>query len=308
MARVTTGDERNDEGRSVPAAYRGVWRRTLLRDAQGREDRATRVFWMQTARLHVDIRVPADRPDVGGATGLDDDALTRDALIALARQQGFAGITQVERGEPEVCTWQRQIDFSAPTDARDIGTMRFVSPDVVLEDGIDAHYHERWERERASAGANWARCVTREAARAAGLLKASERDGDDLYASTAPACFIARSGNVFLFARTRTAAADALLAPHRNRALADVVADPRVPLDHARAMLDFEISLGHVAHPDRERWTIALSTLPWREGKTAFDERSLAAFGLDARDLAEPGATPPVLSLFAPSPTETEER
>ena len=48
-------------GPLVPAAYRGVWKRTLLRTPQ-REDTTTQVYWMQTQSWHADIRVPASRP------------------------------------------------------------------------------------------------------------------------------------------------------------------------------------------------------------------------------------------------------
>ena len=90
---------------TTPAAYRGLWRRTLLVSGDGRRDEDTRVFWMQTARLHIDVRVPAGRSSYAGAGGLDE--LTRDELAGLGEQMGFAGITAVE-GRPgmtaESCT------------------------------------------------------------------------------------------------------------------------------------------------------------------------------------------------------------
>jgi hypothetical protein len=88
----------------VPLDYQGVWRRTLLREADGAEDTSTRVFWLQTAHHHVDIRVPADRPSLSGSTSLEE--LNREQLNALALQQGFGGVTEV-RGD--ICQWTRQV-------------------------------------------------------------------------------------------------------------------------------------------------------------------------------------------------------
>ena len=247
----------------VAQRYRGVWRRTLLRNAQQHEDRTTRVFWLQTARVHVDLRVSADRRGLDGAGGLD--ALPRDLLVELARQQGFAGYTAIEPGAPDVCTWHRQIDFSPPTGARDIGTMRFESPHVLLEDGVDACYHERWAREPASTGPTWAMRVTRCAPPAAGSL----RDANEAPASRdEPVRFLARAGGFFMFARARSAEAAAWLAQHPGRTLAQIAGDPSVSLEQVRAMLDFEISLARVAASPGAPPVIALSTHPWREGCT----------------------------------------
>ncbi|MEM5313862.1 hypothetical protein [Paraburkholderia sp. JHI869] len=247
----------------VAQRYRGVWRRTLLRNEGGHEDRTTRVFWLQTARVHVDLRVRADRAGFDGVHGLD--ILPRDMLVELARQQGFAGFTGIAPGVPEVCTWHRQIDFNPPADTRDIGTMRFESPDVLLEDGVDAVYHERWEREPESAGPTWAARLPRAALLAAGVQGGSALGHADDEESMG---FLARAGGLFMFARARSSKATAWLAQHRGRTLAQVVADPAVSLERARALLDFEISLGHVAASPGMNPVIALSTHPWREGCT----------------------------------------
>ena len=265
------------EAERVPQPYHGVWRRTLLRNAAGYEDRTTRVFWLQTARVHVDLRVSADRTAFDDVSSLD--AMPRDGLVELARQQGFAGFTEVQPGTPEVCTWHRQIDFSPPAGTRDIGTMQFESPDILLESGVDAPYHERWEREPASVGPTWAARLPHEAVLAAGAVHgaAAEYGPDDR-----PMSFLARAGRFFMFARARTSRATAWLARHRGRTLAQVVGDPSVSLEQARALLDFEISLAHVAASAGALPVIALSTHPWREGGTL-------PFRLDADiEIAEP--------------------
>ncbi|MFO7706370.1 MAG: hypothetical protein R6V43_14760 [Halopseudomonas sp.] len=120
---------------SVPEAYLGVWQRTLLRTADGREDRSTQVFWLQTAQGHADIRVPQ-----------------RDPLTLLQRvsQAGFAGITQVQGDR---CQWHRLIDFH-PAGRVDIGIMHFVTPDEVHETAPDRSYLEVWKRLPGSMQSN----------------------------------------------------------------------------------------------------------------------------------------------------------
>ena len=89
-------------GMAVPSAYHGVWVRTLLETPEGR-DTTTWVRWVQTSRWHGDLRVPADAD--------------RRAPAGLALQQGFGGVTEVQRAtphQPEVCTWHRQLDYQPP--------------------------------------------------------------------------------------------------------------------------------------------------------------------------------------------------
>ncbi len=118
----------------VPETYRGLWQRTLLRTADGVEDRATRVFWLQTDHLHADIRVPFPYPR------------KEAARVAMA---GFAGITQV-RGDR--CQWHRLIDFH-PDSSVDVGLMQFVDANEVHERAPDNSYLEVWKRLPGSIGA-----------------------------------------------------------------------------------------------------------------------------------------------------------
>lgn len=118
---------------TVPDAYLGVWRRTLLRTADGQEDRATRVFWMQTAVLHADLRVPDPAP-----TNIDQ----------RIDQAGFAGITDVQG---ERCQWLRLLDFH-PDSGTDVGLMQFTAPDELRETALDGSYLEIWQRLPASVG------------------------------------------------------------------------------------------------------------------------------------------------------------
>jgi hypothetical protein len=122
----------------VPDAYLGVWQRTLL-TSSGRRDSSTQVFWLQTATLHADLRIPQPMPISGGD-------------LELAEQAGFAGVTVVES---DICQWHRLMDYQPVTGESDIGRMRFETPDFVIEDALDGRYQETWERLPDSLGANW---------------------------------------------------------------------------------------------------------------------------------------------------------
>jgi hypothetical protein len=111
---------------AVPECYVGLWRRSLLQDAQG-VDTTTQVFWLQSGSLYADIRIPAHR----------------DAVTGIALQQGFAGALEVDGN---VLTWRRWLDFQPPAAVADVGRMRFTHLDQMVEEGVHADYRENWER------------------------------------------------------------------------------------------------------------------------------------------------------------------
>lgn len=121
----------------VPAHYLGVWQRTLLTTTSGVHDTTTQVYWLQTASLFADLRIPVPAPR---------------SPAELASQAGFAGVTAIDG---ELCQWHRAIDFQPPSGRDDIGHMHFERPDYLLEDGLDGSYHEVWERLPESLGRNW---------------------------------------------------------------------------------------------------------------------------------------------------------
>jgi hypothetical protein len=132
----------------VPANYRGVWMRTLLETPDLRDD-TTFVRWLQLGRWHADLRVPATIPAAIRANGsaLTLSECSQAQLALLATQQGFAGLTQVTRGElGEVCTWCRVVDYQPPRPTADAGVMVFESPECVSETGIHGVYREVWHR------------------------------------------------------------------------------------------------------------------------------------------------------------------
>ncbi|SDS53094.1 hypothetical protein SAMN05216271_2126 [Halopseudomonas sabulinigri] len=118
---------------TVPEAYHGVWQRTLLRLADGSEDTTTRVFWLQSAHLHSDLRIPDPAPKLP---------------LERARLAGFAGLTQATE---QRCQWHRAIDFH-PDSGADIGNMAFVSSEEVHETALDGSYLEVWQRLPDSIG------------------------------------------------------------------------------------------------------------------------------------------------------------
>lgn len=124
----------------VPAAYRGVWVRTLLKTPEVR-DTTTHVLWLQTDGWHADLRVPA---------GVDPG--TPDGRMAL---QGFCGITRIapgQEGKADICTWDRRWDIQPPRSTPDAGHMVFETPDRVIETGVHGDYLEVWERLPGSVG------------------------------------------------------------------------------------------------------------------------------------------------------------
>ncbi|SDT18597.1 hypothetical protein SAMN05216421_3101 [Halopseudomonas xinjiangensis] len=150
---------------NVPDRYLGVWQRTLLRTADGFEDRTTRVFWLQTESLHADIRIPERQPRT---------------LQQRCAQAGFAGVTEVEG---DLCRWHRRLDFH-PESPEDVGRMTFVSADELHEQALDGSFLEIWTRLPDSIGRSEAL-----------WLSDSEQGGRK-------ACLL-RAGDYFLFAASR---------------------------------------------------------------------------------------------------------
>lgn len=212
---------------TIPERYHGVWARTRLETPE-RRDTTTWVRWLQTGLWHGDLRVPADA-DRGTPEG-------------RALQQGFGGTTLITwpvAAQPEVCTWQRTIDFQPPRSTPDAGHMVFETPERVIETGIHGSYLEVWERLPGSVGQRIA---------LAALDAAGEPTAERLLVS----------GQYLMHLRPRTALWPTGTAP--DDTLADLV--QRHP-DAADALLDFEIAFG-LWHDGA--WTIERATLPALEG------------------------------------------
>lgn len=123
----------------VPMAVRGLWRRLSLERADGSGDVTTTVLWLQTERLYADIRLPAAWPNPAVAGFAD---LSVDDAVALARQEGFAGMLD---WCGEAFRWRRAIDFR-PTGQPDEGHCRRLGR-VLVEHGLHEPYVEHWWQE-----------------------------------------------------------------------------------------------------------------------------------------------------------------
>lgn len=223
---------------TVPDAYLGVWRRTLLRTPD-REDTSSLVYWLQTPRWHADIRLPADRTRVTARSLGEAEA---PELRVLALQQGFAGVTTVEG---DLCRWHRRVDFQPPSRFADVGRVVFENPDRILEFGVEQTYYERWDRLPGSTGP-WL------------ALERAEATGTT---------WLFRSGEYAM----RVVPRETSLPP------ADDLLTALSPWDDAKARrwLDFEISFSRRAGPGT--WRIDHSTLPWREGEALAEGELLEA-------------------------------
>jgi hypothetical protein len=219
----------------VPERYRGVWRRTLLQTPD-RHDTTTTVLWLQTARWHADIRIPAQRPDFSGATTLATCTPAQRAW--LTRQQGFAGTTEVTAtAEGDVCAWHRLVDFQPPAAGPDAGFMHF-EPERLVETGVHGVYLEHWIAEPRSTQGH-------------AVFQRIDAAGH----GAMPLELLMVSGDCVMHVRSRAGAWPQEIRPGMD--FAEVAAGMQA------ALLDFEISYGHrTAHG----WRIAHSTLPWREG------------------------------------------
>lgn len=135
----------------VPARYRGIWRRTLLQTPTT-VDESSWVRWLQLGHWHADLRVPEAARAV--AAGRPQEwPYDTETSVRLRRQQGFAGMTQVETGVGgEVCTWHRLVDYHPPGVTPDAGHMSFDGPDRVIEVGLHGVYREVWQRLDGSTG------------------------------------------------------------------------------------------------------------------------------------------------------------
>jgi len=214
----------------------GAWQRDWIRRHGGAPDARVVVRYVQTPSVFGDLRIPDDRPDVAAAASLAD--LEDDQLAALARQNGFAGVTTVDGDN---ATWHHEIDVQPSSGGVDIGRIEPAGDGRMFEHALDDAYVESWSAIDRGAGFFAARV---------------ERAGrvDQL---------LAVAGAHFVYARARAVA----LPP--GDSLTELIARTHPPRATVIAYLDCEISYGST-----RGWLVERSTLPWREGKRlAFADR-----------------------------------
>lgn len=222
----------------VPSSYHGVWRRSLLENKQGKDDTSL-VLWMQTQHHHVDIRIPASRPNFPQYGVLEDFAM--DELLMLTTQQGFYGVTHVQRN---ICRWQREVDFQPESGARDIGKIVFGNPNMMLETGVDSDYFEIWHKNKDSHLLPTHKVIT-----------SLNRHGEERVS------YMLTAGNQVALARPRDVVVPA------SSCLLSAIDKQKTSRETLLDWLDCEISFGEKT--DDKHWKILYSTHPFREGKIA---------------------------------------
>jgi hypothetical protein len=228
---------------TVPSRYIGVWQRELLETANSKDD-ASLVLWMQAQHYHIDIRIPANRPQLPKVEKLED--YTNEELLQLATQQGFAGITQVTPStakSSDICQWHRKIDFQPQTNARDIGKMVFTDANTVMETGVDDAYLEVWRRIESSQEPCWFKFTT----------------GKNYKGLETPA-YLVRVGNWVAYARPRP------VALPKSTSLLNAIQIYKPQREQLLDWLDMEISFGEML--DEKHWKIKHSSLPFKEQLT----------------------------------------
>lgn len=226
---------------TVPDPLIGCWHRRYIRFADKTEDTATQVIWVQTAAGCGDVRIAPSRPDLRNRRGFEE--CSKDELMALAEQDCFCAVTRfAENATPyATASWpaddylfrfQPVITFPEPgwLEWREGGS-------CMIERAPSGAYEEDWRLQPNSQ------------------TLAAHLSLQDASATT---CLYV-AGDHAIYARNRRhPIAEPKLLPELMRAAGDD--DARL-----RNLLDCEFSYARRtgAHED---YTVALSTLPWREG------------------------------------------
>jgi len=226
----------NPDGTASVNVPTGAWQRDWVRRGGGPSDRSVTVRYVQTPSVFGDLRIPEALPDMTGATSLAD--LSEAQLLALAQQNGFAGVATVSGTN---ATWRHEIDFQPPNKQPDVGRVEMLAPGKMFEHALDDSYVESWSTLDARPGAFAVRVM---------------REDRALY-------ILAVSGQHFMYARARKYP----LPP--GKSMIDVFTRLRPDRKAIMAYLDCEISYGNT-----HGWWIEYSTLPWLQGKRlAFADR-----------------------------------
>jgi hypothetical protein len=123
----------------------GLWRRTLLIEADGSRDTGMNVVWLQGLSLFVDVRGP---------------------------NEGFAGRLDQRL---DVFEWTRLVDLQPPG-LPDAGRMSWAG-ETLVEVGVHADYTEHWEREPGPAEPCWGLLVSGPDDAVGVLVRVGERFG-----------------------------------------------------------------------------------------------------------------------------------
>jgi hypothetical protein len=219
----------------------GCWRRAWIEFSDGTRDDTATVVWLQTESMMVDVRIPADRPDLSNRAALNECSI--DELRGIASSDASSGFT--ECGPPVVgddgvrsatASWHTRghgVNFQPVSAFPEPGLMTWNDDaTVMMERAPSGAYVEEW---RLVPGSRHPLIVTH-------IADATTY----------------RAGPVAVIVRDRGVP---IPRPARLHELLDEYAADRSLIE---GLLDCEFS---VAELKGKQWTIAASTLPWREGQ-----------------------------------------
>lgn len=219
----------------------GCWKRAWIQFADGTVDDSSRVVWLQTPSLMVDVRIGSDRPDLTGRAGAHE--CTFDELLAIAGSDGSSGYTEcgavvTDAGGPRsaTATWHTRghgVNFQPVSAFPEPGLMSWSDDGtVMIERAPSGAYVENWQLVPGSRDP----------------LTVAEFDDRRVY----------RAGDVAVLVRDRPTP-----VPRLAR-LPDLLHEYQHDRPAIEALLDCEFS---VAQRHDSDWVITASTLPWREGQ-----------------------------------------
>lgn len=241
----------------VPA---GAWQRDWISRHGGPHEATVTVRYVQTPSVFADLRIPAERAGLAGATSFDE--LSDEQLAVLARQNGFAGFTTMAGAD---ATWHHEIDFQPADDGVDIGRIERVAEDRMFEHALDGAYVESWSMLGGPGGDRFL------------AVRVARGDRVEHVLSVA--------GSHFVYARAREVALPA------GRSITELIARAHATRAAIVGWLDCEISYGRT-----DGWRVERSTLPWREGKRLGFADRIAIAG-DGRPVARDAAAGEVWSF-----------
>jgi hypothetical protein len=228
---------------TVPEKMIGCWERLSIRFSDGKEDKTTRVIWLQTLSGVGDIRIPASRPNLRERKSLGD--CSKDELLTLAEQDCFCGITLVDLGarpfptaswpkEAYLFRFQPVITFPEP------GWIEWQADGTcMIERAPSGAYMEDWRLQSGSRSF------------AAHLTKRDAAQTECLYVA----------GDHAIYARNRRVNLPS------NKTLLELARDAQYDRHRLEELVDCEFSYARRAQTGDD-YDIVVSTLPWREGKS----------------------------------------
>ncbi len=219
----------------------GCWKRAWIEFSDGSIDDSSRVVWLQTPSLMVDVRIAADRPDLSRRAGAHE--CTLEELRAIAGSDGSSGytecgpvVTDSEGLRSATATWHTRghgVNFQPVSAFPEPGLMSWSDDGtVMIERAPSGAYVEKWQ---LVPGSREPLSVT--------------MFGDQR---------VYRAGDVAVLVRDRCTP-----VPRLAR-LPDLLLDDPLDRPTIEGLLDCEFS---VAERQGTDWVISASTIPWREGE-----------------------------------------